>query len=420
MQSNTILKDITDFYIGSRDFNGMPVTELLGRQGLPWPELQDSLIQLIKDEKITLTFSSIFINPHIKAFPDLSPSEQIKKLKSKKSESMCAYPTASVIQSVVDVTEYNDRPFTKRLLLGEPQLLPIYFDLTVLERYYEDPRYKFRFYDYGGSISISDSYYASEDIAERDKVFLKTFGLGYDSKKNRVVVVFLYYLSGLSPEHQRAWDTSSLSVKCQMADEYYRNSILGEWVEHGSIYQAFLKEQIVINEMSQLMGRPILFRETFSDDRPKEFSTFLRPTLKNYLNFVHLLDKLLSDNINKDFFQNEVPLEERIRRSDGSVEVRPRGTLTLLDDWLRKKIRAKESVFNKIIKPLKKVRNLRQRPAHRIQEDKFDRKYYDKQDKLIKKVYIALRTIRQLFANHPMVEGYKVPDWLYKGRIKSY
>lgn len=421
LEANTILREITDFYIGSHDFNGIPITELLRELQFSWPELLDSLIELLKGDKITLTFSSVVANPHIKAFQDLPTSEQVQKLQCEGPEGICAYPTTSVIQSVVDVTTYRDRPFTKRLLLGEPQLEPVYFDLTVLERYYADPRYHFQFWDYGGSISISDPHYESQETAERDKVLLQTFGLGYDSNKNRVIVVFLCDLSDLSPEHQQYWNTYILSAKCKMVEEYYRNNILAEWVDHGSIYQAFLEEQVVINEMSQLMGRPPLFRKTFKDDRPKGFSVFLRPTLNNYLSFVHILDKMIADNINKDFFQNEVPLEEEIRRPDGTIEIRPRATLTLLEDWLQKRIRVEDNtVFDEIVEPLKEVRKLRQKPAHSIQEDEYDRKYHDRQDALISRAYGALRTMRLLFANHPKVKEYKVPDWLYEGKIKLY
>lgn len=420
-EADRILRQITDFYIGSHDFNGISGIQLLRELKLPWPELLDSLIELIKDEKITLTFSSVVVNPHIKAFQDLPMSEQVQKLQSEGPEGICAYPTTSVIQSVVDVTTYRDRPFTKRLLLGEPQLQPVYFDLTVLGRYYADPRYDFEFWDYGGTISISTAHYESEDTAERDKVLLETFGLGYDSHKNRVIVVFLRYLSDLSPEHQQLWNTYILSAKCKMVEEYYRENILGEFVDHGSIYEAFLEEQVVINEMSQLMGRPPLFRKTFKDDRPKEFSVFLRPTLKNYLSFVHILDKMTADNISRDFFQNEVLLEETIRHSDGTIEIRPRATLALLEDWLQKRIRVEDhTVFDEIIQPLKEVRKLRQKPAHGIQEDEYDRKYHDKQDQLIIRAYEALRTMRLLLANHPKVKGYEVPDWLYEGKIKTY
>jgi len=421
LKPDRILDEIVGFYVQSKDFNGIPLDELPHRLRCSWPDLLAPLVQLIKAKKVTLTFSSVFVNPHIKAFPDLSPSQQIQKLKSEGPVGICAYPTASVIQSAVNVAQYEDRPFTKRLVLGEPQLLPLYFDLTVLERYYADPRYQFEFRDYYGSISISDLYYESESLPQRDKVFLKTFGLGYDPQDNRVVCVFLRYLFGLSPEHQQVWNAYLLPTACKMADDYYRNTILGEWAEGMSIYEAFLQEQVCINDMSRLIGRPPLFRETYRDDRPRQFSLFLRPTRSNYYNFILLLDKLISSNINKDFFRGEIPLDKEIHRRDGKIESQQRGTLTLLNDWLRTKWRVEDdSGFEEIVQPLKKVRTLRQKPVYNISEDEFDPEYYRKQEELMVEVYGALRLIRLLFANHPKVRGYKVPDWLYKGKIKPY
>lgn len=405
-----LLKKITDFYSESRDFNGIPVGILLRELKMPWPDLRDSLTQLVKGGKSTLAFSSVSENPHIKRFPDIPAAEQIGKLESESTDGICVYPTTAVLEAMLDTTDYVDRPFTKRLALGEPQLLPVYFDLPVLERYYADPRYNFDFYDYGGSIGISSSHYESRDTAERDKVFLQTFGLGYDPQGNRVVVVFLRYLAGLSPEHQQFWNTYVLSGEYRMVEAYFRNSILGEWTEDASIYDALLEEQVVINEMTKLMGRPTLFRRTFKDDRPREFGTFLRPTRKSFFGFVLLVDKMLSQNINKEFFRNEF-----------ATEVPPRATLNLLDEWLRKTIRVEDPrVIDEIIEPLKEVRKLRQKPAHKIEADEYDREYHRKQNHLMRRAYEAVRTIRLLFANHPSVRGYEVPDWLYQGRIRVY
>lgn len=40
---------------------------------------------------------------------------------------------------------------------------------------------------------------------------------------------------------------------------------------------------------------------------------------------------MLSDNISKDFFKDDTDLEEERERADGKVEVRQKGTLTLLE-----------------------------------------------------------------------------------------
>jgi len=68
----------------------------------------------------------------------------------------------------------------------------------------------------------------------------------------------------------------------------------------------------------------------------------------------------------------------------------------------------------------KEIRKLRQRPAHGLDEDKFDQKYFQHQRELIIRAYTGVRTIRLLFTNHPKVKGYEVPEWLYLGQIWTY
>jgi len=421
MGTKHILAEVVDFYLGSADFNGIPVPQLQRTFDLSWPDLQDSLIELINSQKISLTFDTVQANPHIRMLPDLPVDDQVRRLQSYGPDGINAYPTTAVVRSSTDVTAYDHKPFTKRLLLGEPQLQPEYFELSVLDRYYGDPRYHSQFYDYTGSISISDLHYCSGETMQRDKVGLQTFGLGYDPANNRVIVVFLRYLSALSPEHQQYWHTYIAPPGCKMDEHYYHNAIRGDWVEHGSIYQAFLHEQAIINQMCHLMNKQPLFRQTYVDDRPDEFRIFLRPTRKNYLGFVHLLDKMLSENINREFFRGELSLEERIRKEDGTIEVRPRGTVALLDAWLHKAVRLEhQAAFQEVIEPFREVRRLRQRPAHDILEDEYDPNYHSEQNKLMVRTYNALRTLRLILALHPKARDCSIPDWLRDGKIKVY
>ncbi|MBL2669435.1 AAA family ATPase, partial [Klebsiella pneumoniae] len=75
------------------------------------------------------------------------------------------------------------------------------------------------------------------------------------------------------------------------------------------------------------IGKPELFRKDYSDDMPKEFGFLLRPTLSEFNNFMLLLDKMMSDNINKKFFEGDVELEIEKEREDGKIVVRPKGTI---------------------------------------------------------------------------------------------
>ncbi len=87
--------------------------------------------------------------------------------------------------------------------------------------------------------------------------------------------------------------------------------------------------------MAKAMGRPPLFKNDYGEygeNRPKDFTFLIRPTLREFNNFVQLFDKMLSENINKDFFQDEVPYENGIPREDGKIRVQTKGTLQILDD----------------------------------------------------------------------------------------
>lgn len=429
MLNNAELKDmilalVTDYYLESRDFNGISLdgiaavlndTAVISRR-----RIETAVRGLVTDEKITLMFSSTSLNPHIKRLPALPKEEQLERLEG--GGGICAYPTEAVIRTAVDESDYQDRPFTKRLLLGEPQLTPVYFDLHVLERYSSDPRFRYNFNGYCGCISVSDDYFESEQMPRRDRAFLQTFGVGYDAESNRVVVVFLCYLSDLSPEHQQIWHAHIRADECKMIYEYYQNSILGEWAEGVSVYQAITELQLEINRLAAIIGLPPLFRQTYSK-HPRGFSPLLRPTLKSLQDFIHLLDKMLSDNINKDFFLKSLELEEQIDREDGRVEVRRKGTLALLDEWLHVTVRfPDEEAYRTIVEPLRDVRKRRQKPAHVVMDDSYSADYTRQQDELVESVYYALGGLCVVMSTHPKARaaGYRLPDWFEQSKVKVY
>jgi hypothetical protein len=116
-----------------------------------------------------------------------------------------------------------------------------------------------------------------------------------------------------------------------------------------------------------------------------------------------------------------VPSETEEKRTDGMVGVRPRGTLAMLDDWVRQKLRLADwSDWDEGIVALREIRKLRQKPAHAVDENVFDQKYFTQQRELMIRAYTAVRTIRLLLANHPAAKGVEIPDWLYRGLIWDY
>jgi hypothetical protein len=208
-----------------------------------------------------------------------------------------------------------------------------------------------------------------------------------------------------------------------MNSDYARASLYGDWPAHYSAYRALLTEIAEINRLSALIGKPPLFRDDFSTGRPAGFHPMLRPTEWNFQEFVHLFDKMLSENLNREFFRSDIPLEEEHQRGDGKVQVVPLGTLTLLRKWLAAKYRAADGddVSEEIGEPLKRIRELRQKPAHAIDEDKFEISLPGRQDSLAIDVLQALKRLRLILMSHPSARGkYQPPAWLDGDKIVMY
>lgn len=406
---------IVRHYLESGDFNGYGTRSIGGSEDGRRKIIRD----LVEAGEVSINFGDRHPNPHILAFAPEPVDVQLKKLADSDLQSACLYPTAERLQKTLGPMGFPTKPFTGRLAHGEPQLELVYFDLRVLEQYRNDPRYSYWTDDINGRLSVSDAFFQSEKMREKDQVLLQSFGFGYDREVNeRVVAVFLRYLSDLSPEHQQIWNTHRLDGDYHPHPDYWRSS-MGEWPERVSIFQAFTEELKQINLMAALMGRQPLFKMDYSDGaRPRGFSFLIRPTLSEFNAFVHLLDKMLSENINTAFFGTEVDMETYEERKDGKVVARPKGSITALKEWTARMFRTKdEQPLNEALATLKRVRTLRQKPAHAVHEDEFDQRYFREQRELVMKAYEAVRTLRLILANHPATKKHEVPDWLFKGEI---
>jgi len=412
-----LLRQITDFYLKSRDFNGLPARNVR----LAPSDLKAVVTVLIQTGLVTVVFGDRHPNPHVKAFDPEPVEDQLQKLAKIGLQDACLYPSEEHLRDVIDPAAYAGKSFTLKLALGEPQLRPYFFDLTVLEFYRNDPRYHFRVDDISGYMSVSSQHSESGEMEQRDQVFLQTFGFGYDSEFNRVVVVYLWYLSELSPEHQQIWNAKRVSGKFMVHPDYHRET-MGHWSEGISVFTAFCEELYHINEMCRLMGRAPLFKEDFREDRRPRFFTFLlRPTLGEFNAFVHLLDKMISENINHDFIQGEVLLEEEVQSPEGKTTVVMKGSIRLLEEWLAQQVRFPDPApKDKMITVFKKVRRLRQKPAHAVEQDVFDQKYFKEQRELMTEAYHGIRTLRLILKNHPTTRDYAIPDALQSGRIWTY
>lgn len=415
---DSIIQNIFSFYIASGDFNGIHISTLLKLIGKEWIDVKKIIHDLINEDCICIIDEKTDVNPNINRMGFEHLSAQREKTKTNNPKYMCLYPSKSILAKRIKPDNFKDEPYKLRIALGDAQLTHVSFDLSVLEFYRNDPRYKFENDDIQGHIYCND-----ESMPNSDKTFLETYGFAYDAEYNRAVAVFLRYLSDLSPEHQKIWKAKELPDNFKLHPDYFNNAILGEWGERVPICRAFLNELYIINRMSEAMRRPPIFKNDYGEygeKRPKKFHFLIRPTLEEFNNFVLLFDKMISDNINKDFFKNEISFENEQERADGKTIVTSKGTLQLLDDWIRKFFMPADwSAWDKAISSLKKVRKIRQEPAHAIKEDVFDQKYFKDQRELILNAYQGIRTIRLIFANHPLVKTARIeiPDYLIEGKI---
>jgi hypothetical protein len=193
---------------------------------------------------------------------------------------------------------------------------------------------------------------------------------------------------------------------------------MGHWDDGGSLFTAFLNEQQLINEMSRLMGRPALFREEIREDRRRGFSFLVRPTLVELNNFIHLLDKLVSDSLNIEFFKGEVGLESEKALKDTKIVVRQKGTLQVLEEWLNRRVKPLDAKrCNEMIAVFKNIRQRRQKPAHAIEVDAFDQQYLKDQRQLMIDAYGAMRTLRLILGRDPAARSCEVLNWLESGKI---
>jgi hypothetical protein len=443
MDEETILNEVTNFYLNSRDFNGISLEDLYTKTSLSENKFKEEIVALINNRKIDLIYEGDIPNPHIKPFPAPTIKKQIEKLFQfriddhiKQSETnaetfghgeikirfvqglgCCVYPAPEHLKNRVDWKKYVSRPFTLRLAKGEWQLRPYFFELGILAIYRNDPRYKYRTDDITGSVIYEDE----KLLNTSDQIFIEHFGFGFGDSGIRAVAVLLTDLAKLTPEHQQIWKAKMLGgyYKYRLHPEF-RRSILGDFYEKESIFSAFLKELEVIKEMSEKISGISLINKTFEyDEKPENFGFLILPTLREYELFCHTLDRMMSDNLNKNFFTDKISESDL---SDGeTMEKIENRLIRKLEIWINKTVRFSDhGPKDEMFKIFRDIRSLRSKPAHSHFKNEWNLRFYEDQKKLIKQAYTAIRTLRLILANHRNTKSVEVPDWLFKGEIRTF
>lgn len=434
-----ILLAIYDFFVSSHDFNGMPLRDVSKKFEIDYVESIELVKKLVRNGSISIQSST---NPHIIGRQHYAIDDQIKVLdmaKDNKEEvfffagnitftsentdyPICLYPSQDYLKTHRDVSELIEKPYTKLLALGDPQLDFHFFEIDVLDRYYNDPRYCFEFDDYSGLISSETDDDGNPILEEKDQTFLKTFGLGFDENDNRVAVVFTRYLSDLPAGHQLYWQTKEIHSPCKVLKEYYINAIEGDFTDSMSIFSAFIGEINCLYDLTKHIYGKSLFNQKFEEaKRLKEMTFFFLPTSKNYEDFVHLLDKMLSDNINKKFFDGYIEEYDLVPIDNNLVERKMKGTIKMLEEWFGKNFKPKnEQAYKNIFKFLKEIRKERQNPAHRISRNVYDKQFIEKQKDMIDKAYTVVRSLRTAYQQHPIARTFEIPSYLDDSKIKIF
>lgn len=448
-------KSVLDFFLNSRDFNGIPTRSLCEKFAVPYiEEIEDveeadtevllrfvsdknydqesfsfkkllSVVEkLVKDEEVTVVYD---LNPHIKRYPDQPIEKQLVFLKEK-IFSICLYPSSKYLKEL-NPDGYEDLPFKRKMLMGCPQVFPIYFELKILEEYANDPRFHFDFSDYSGHASIKEEYDSSDITLDRDRTFIERFGIGYRLRDHkRVAILWVTDLANFTSDHQKRWETYKIEEDCEMDPDFYKNQVEGAWSVNVGIYSAFLKEIEVINSICEKAGLPKLFKKIFRE-HPSGFRLPFISTSRNYHNFARVLDKLLSENLNPKFFKRLLEEGERFETvansETGAQEVIRLGTINLLDKYIKKSFRPHDGFdqVDEMIDLFKKIRRLRSDESHRLLENEYSIDFDKKHDKLMDKAYDSVRLLRLIFSNHPSVKGQVrelMPDWLYEGKVRNY
>jgi hypothetical protein len=118
MTPDKLLDKVTEFYLESGDFNGLPVRNIPDYH--TDSDTQECLKHLVLNEMVAIVFGDYHPNPHIRALPEYhSPDKQVELLKtSPLIEHACVYPLPKHLEKTVNPSKYVDEPYTLALALG--------------------------------------------------------------------------------------------------------------------------------------------------------------------------------------------------------------------------------------------------------------------------------------------------------------
>jgi hypothetical protein len=299
---------------------------------------------------------------------------------------------------------------------GRGTLELAYFGFDVLEQYRNDPRYHFQYSDFGVNMSIGDDAYLDDEEPDRDKVSLSHVGFAYDLSKydaadpnspiTRRVAVFYGDLASLTPEHQQRWNSYQIPADGLHPHPVWWSAQMGEWPDGIGPFEKLFSELKNINELWQRTWNELLFLHS---RRPTDFGWILRPSQREWDDFILQLDKLLSDNMRHDALT-----AASAPRENPSGEYL--GSLNRLAAFMEDKRVSKDAIGN-ILKPLRDVRSARQKPAHALRANIADKTFVHRQVYVLEDVNCSLAELRRWLSTHPNNSDWKPK---HEGLDKGY
>jgi len=406
-----LLQQILAYYFSSRDFNGLP----LG--GEATEEQKAAAIQLTEEGLVQVVSDADYPNPHIRPWASKRTTEQqvdsIKKL-NKESYQLALYPMPVALKAYKKKKRYPGQPYRQEMGKGRGTLEPAYFRFDVLERYRNDPKFHFSYWDFGASTGIGDEAYMDDDEPVGEKTSIQHIGFAYDlsgfdpekpdSPIIRRVAAFYGDLADLSPTHQQHWKTYEVKPDGLEPHPAWFMSQMGQFPDGIGPFEKLFSELENISDLfKRAFGKP-LFKIT---QRPTDFGWILRASQQEWDSFVHELDKVLSDNID-----HKALTAAGVSRKDD--DGKDNGSLTRLEQFLTNTGLTAENA-KEILKPLRDVRLARQKPAHELRKNVTDNTFVHKQIDLLGDVNDSLHRLRQWLRKHPANKDWKPKHDVQRG-----
>ena len=397
---DTWLAAITDFYLESRDYNGLAVHDGFTA------DQTTALVELVEDGLVEVRTTETSVNPHVRREPGtVSREQQVQLLRAGDCERYVLYPTPAALEGDARVTRLATRPYEQRLAGGAAVLDIVYFDLAVLENYRNDPRYYFTYWDFGVFFSISDDAYMDPEEAERDKVSAAHVGFAYSEEAmrggpiRRYLAVFVKDLAAMTPEHQQRWSTYEADRDgIEPHPQWIRPQLFGEFPEGPGTFSMCLTEMQHINQLSEMLWGEAMFETA---DRPREWGWMIRGSSGAYKSFAHLTDKLLAENLRSAGLDAAGAPTEK----DGNRL----GTLKRLEGLLVQLGVSEDSAYQ-AMGAWHEINNTRHQQAHVLEDNAVDQDLLGRQVEIMDRLARSLAGIRMVLAKHPAAEGWE-PDY---------